>query len=104
VPIDALNGSSQVSINGGEPIGEMVAFLRNTDPASVAGIPGLSLPAGMKQEGLPVGIELDGPTGSDRRFACNRRGVRTGAGFAACADVVIRTLPGTTVPATSAVA
>jgi indoleacetamide hydrolase len=68
VPIDALNGSSQVSINGGEPMDEMVAFLRNTDPASVAGIPGLSLPAGMKQEGLPVGIELDGPTGSDRRL------------------------------------
>jgi Asp-tRNA(Asn)/Glu-tRNA(Gln) amidotransferase A subunit family amidase len=24
--------------------------------------------AGMKQEGLPVAIELDGPTGSDRRL------------------------------------
>ncbi|WP_213765682.1 indoleacetamide hydrolase [Caballeronia sp. dw_19] len=68
VPIDALNGSSQVSINGGEPMDEMAAFLRNTDPASVAGIPGLSLPAGMTHEGLPVGIELDGPTGSDRRL------------------------------------
>ena len=68
VPIDALNGSSQVSINGGEPMDEMAAFLRNTDPASVAGIPGLSLPAGMTPEGLPIGIELDGPTGSDRRL------------------------------------
>jgi Asp-tRNA(Asn)/Glu-tRNA(Gln) amidotransferase A subunit family amidase len=68
VPIDALNGSSQVSVNGGEPIDEMATFLRNTDPASVAGIPGLSLPAGMTQEGLPVGIELDGPIGSDRRL------------------------------------
>jgi mandelamide amidase len=68
VPIDALNGSSQVSINGGEPVDEMAAFLRNTDPASIAGIPGLSLPAGLTQERLPVGIELDGPTGSDRRL------------------------------------
>jgi len=68
VPIDAVNGSSQVSINGGEPMDEMATFLRNTDPASVAGIPGLSLPAGMTQEGLPVGIELDGPVGSDRRL------------------------------------
>jgi Asp-tRNA(Asn)/Glu-tRNA(Gln) amidotransferase A subunit family amidase len=66
--LDALNGSSQVSINGGEPMDEMAAFLRNTDPASVAGIPGLSLLAGMTQESLPVGIELDGPTGSDRRL------------------------------------
>jgi mandelamide amidase len=47
---------------------EMTTFLRNTDPASVAGISGLSLPAGMTQEGLPVGIELDGPIGSDRRL------------------------------------
>ena len=68
VPIDALNGSSQVSINGGELIDEMGAFLRNTDPASVAGIPGLSLPAGLTQAGLPVGIELDGRLGSDRRL------------------------------------
>jgi indoleacetamide hydrolase len=55
-----------VSINGGEPIDEMATFLRDTDPTSVAGIPGLSLPAGIMQEGLPVRIELDGLTGTDR--------------------------------------
>jgi mandelamide amidase len=46
----------------------MDAFLRNTDPASTSGIPGLSLPAGMSAQGLPVGLELDGPLGSDRRL------------------------------------
>lgn len=46
----------------------MSAYLRNTDPASNAGIPGLSLPAGLTGEGLPVGLELDGPLGSDRRL------------------------------------
>lgn len=68
VPIDPLAGSSTVSINGAAPINEMNAFLRNTDPASNAGIPGLSLPAGLSAEGLPVGLELDGPRGSDRRL------------------------------------
>jgi Asp-tRNA(Asn)/Glu-tRNA(Gln) amidotransferase A subunit family amidase len=68
VPIDDLAGSSAVSINGGAPIDEMSAYLRNTDPASNAGIPGLSLPAGLTGEGLPVGLELDGPLGSDRRL------------------------------------
>ncbi|WP_175772664.1 indoleacetamide hydrolase [Paraburkholderia phenazinium] len=68
VPIDDLACSSAVTINGGAPIDEMSAFLRNTDPASNAGIPGLSLPAGMTAEGLPVGLELDGPLGSDRRL------------------------------------
>ncbi|WP_233805243.1 indoleacetamide hydrolase [Paraburkholderia sp. HP33-1] len=68
VPIDDLHGSSTVTIDGGPPIDTMEAFLRNTDPASTSGIPGLSLPAGMSASGLPVGIELDGPLGSDRRL------------------------------------
>ncbi|TDV34356.1 mandelamide amidase [Paraburkholderia caballeronis] len=68
VPIDDLNGSSRVSIDGGAPIDEMDAYLRNTDPASNAGIPGLSLPAGLADGRLPVGLELDGPAGSDRRL------------------------------------
>ncbi|OLL28281.1 amidase [Burkholderia sp. SRS-W-2-2016] len=68
VPIDDLNGSSTVRIDGGPPIDTMEAFLRNTDPASTAGLPGLSLPAGISASGLPVGLELDGPLGSDRRL------------------------------------
>jgi mandelamide amidase len=34
----------------------------------VAGIPGLSLPVGLTSARLPVGIELDGPAGSDDRL------------------------------------
>ncbi|SIT46425.1 Mandelamide hydrolase [Paraburkholderia piptadeniae] len=67
-PLDEVNGSSVVSIDGAPAIDEMTAYLRNTDPASNAGIPGLSLPAGLTRDGLPVGIELDGPLGSDRRL------------------------------------
>jgi Asp-tRNA(Asn)/Glu-tRNA(Gln) amidotransferase A subunit family amidase len=68
VPIDELNGSSTVSIDGAASIDTMEAFLRNTDPASTSGIPGLSLAAGMSASGLPVGLELDGPLGDDRRL------------------------------------
>ncbi len=68
VAIDAVNGSSTVSINGGPPIDEFGAFIRNTDPGSNAGIPGLSVFAGMTTGGLPVGLELDGPVGSDSRL------------------------------------
>jgi mandelamide amidase len=67
-PIDDIHGSSTVSIDGAAPIPTMNAFLRNTDPASTAGIPGLSLAAGMTASGLPVGLELDGPLGEDRRL------------------------------------
>ncbi|WP_321961914.1 indoleacetamide hydrolase [Paraburkholderia sp. J7] len=68
VPIDELNGSSRVSIDGAAPIDELEAYLRNTDPASNAGIPGLALPAGLIDARLPVGLELDGPAGGDRRL------------------------------------
>lgn len=63
--IDAVNGSSTVSINGGPPADEFGSYIRNTDPGSNAGIPGLSVPAGMTASGLPVGLEIDGPLGSD---------------------------------------
>lgn len=46
----------------------LLLFIRNTDPASNAGLPGLSVPAGLAASGLPVGLELDGPPGSDRRL------------------------------------
>lgn len=44
-----------------------VGAIRNTDPGSNAGLPGLQLPGGVgPSTGLPVGLELDGPPGSDR--------------------------------------
>jgi mandelamide amidase len=39
---------------------------RNIAPGSTVGVPGLVLPAGLTTNHLPVGIELDGPSGSDR--------------------------------------
>jgi mandelamide amidase len=68
VAIDAVNGSGKVSINGGALVDTFGSFIRNTDPGSNAGIPGLSLPAGLTAGGLPVGLELDGPLGSDTRL------------------------------------
>jgi indoleacetamide hydrolase len=44
-------------------------FIQNTDPGSNAGVPGLSIPAGLgPTTRLPVGIEIDGPRGSDERL------------------------------------
>ena len=43
-------------------------MIRNTDPGSNAGLPGLSLYAGMTPAGLPVGLEIDGPVGSDAKL------------------------------------
>lgn len=43
-------------------------FIHNTDPDSDAGIPGLSIPGGLGPSGMPVGVEIDGPAGGDRRL------------------------------------
>jgi len=38
---------------------------KEQNPGSNAGLPGLSLYAGLTPGGLPVGLEIDGPVGSD---------------------------------------
>ena len=82
VAIDAVNGSSTVSINGGAPVDEFGTYIRNTDPGSNAGIPGLSVHAGMTAGGLPVGLELDGPVGSDQRLLGIGMGIEALLGLA----------------------
>ena len=68
IPIDTAAGSGKFSIDGGPPLDVFGTFIRNTDPGSNAGIPGLSMPAGLTAGGLPVGLEIDGPVGSDPRL------------------------------------
>lgn len=46
-----------------------MTYIQNTDPGSNAGLPGLQMPMALgAQSKLPVGLELDGPAGSDRRL------------------------------------
>ena len=39
-----------------------------TVPASIAGLPGLSIPAGETKDGLSIGLQLIGPRRSDRNL------------------------------------
>lgn len=44
-------------------------LIRNTEPAASAGLACIQLPVGLgRDSGLPVGLELDAPAGSDRRL------------------------------------
>ena len=65
LPARPIGHDLTVELNG-EQVPTFFTFIRNTDPASNAGTPGLSLPVGLTKDGLPVGMELDGPAGSDR--------------------------------------
>ena len=53
---------------GGTAVPFATAIARNITPGSTLGLPGLVLPCGLTAGGLPVAIELDGPSGGDRRL------------------------------------
>lgn len=80
--IDAVNGSSKISINGGPLVDTFATMIRNSDPGSTAGMPGISLPAGVTASGLPVGLSLDGPIGSDPKLIGIGLAMETVLGFA----------------------
>lgn len=61
-------GDDETTELNGERLPTFPAFIHNTDPGSIAGIPGISVPAGLTPAGLPVGLGLDGPSGSDRHL------------------------------------
>lgn len=67
--MDTAKGSDKLSYTvGGVVQKDKDTFgtcIRNTDPCTNAGIPSLSIPAGLTAAGLPVGMQIDGPLGSD---------------------------------------
>jgi mandelamide amidase len=65
-PIGAGPASSPPAVTiMGREVSQRVAFGRNVSPGSVAGLPGLVLPAGATSEGLPVGVEVNAAPGRD---------------------------------------
>ena len=61
----ALIGEDKTVRLNGRDLPTFEAFTHNTDPTSIAGTPGLSLPIGLTSSGLPIGMEIDGAAGAD---------------------------------------
>jgi len=59
-----IGQEDKIRLNGREM--SQLALANNTIPASAAGLPGISVPMGLSDNGLPMGLELDGPFGRDR--------------------------------------
>src|SRR6185436_6176577 len=57
-PIDPVNGSGTISVDGRPPTDTFTTTIRNMGPGSCAGVPSLSVPAGTTTGGLPVGLDL----------------------------------------------
>jgi mandelamide amidase len=58
------SATDEIEING-KKVSEGLIFIRNTRVTCALGVPGLSIPAGLTSQGLPVGLELDGLAGRD---------------------------------------
>ena len=59
-------GDDETIVLNGENVPTFMTLIRNTDPGSVAGIPGLTMPIGANAAGKPVGLAIDAARGGDR--------------------------------------
>jgi indoleacetamide hydrolase len=66
LPAAKIGEDDFVMLNGA-PAPTLPTYIRNLGPGSAAGLPGLSIPAGMTDAGLPLGIAIDGPEGHDHQ-------------------------------------
>ncbi len=81
LPARPIAGSMETVELNGEQVPTFLSYIHNTDPASIAALPGLSLPVGLTETGLPVGMEIDGPEQSDRRLLAVAKTLESIIGF-----------------------
>jgi mandelamide amidase len=74
-PLPACPIGNDAVLVDGVSVPVFAAYIRNTDPGSNAGVPGVTLPAGLTRDGLPVGLELDGPADCDRHLLAVARAI-----------------------------
>jgi aspartyl-tRNA(Asn)/glutamyl-tRNA(Gln) amidotransferase subunit A len=77
--------SDPFPIEGGAKVDPITMYLNDvfTVPASLAGLPGLSLPGGLSQRGLPLGLQLIGRPFDEETVLRAAQVMETAAGFSA---------------------
>jgi mandelamide amidase len=83
LPARPIEGSLETVELNGSQVPTFPTYIHNTDPASIAALPGISLPVGVTADGMPVGLEIDGPEGSDRALLSLAALLEDIVGFAA---------------------
>jgi mandelamide amidase len=68
LPARPAQGDLETVDLNGEQVPTFPSYIRNTDPASVLGVPAVCFAAPVPDNSLPVGVELNGAGGSDRRI------------------------------------
>ncbi|MUZ66008.1 indoleacetamide hydrolase [Agrobacterium vitis] len=81
-------GQDSSVIHNGSMVNTFKIYVRNVDPSSNAGLPGLSLPVGLTPDRLPVGTEIDGLAGSDHRLLAIGAALEKAINFRSFPDVL----------------
>ncbi|WP_272950825.1 amidase family protein, partial [Agrobacterium vitis] len=81
-------GQDSSVIHNGSMVNTFKIYVRNVDPSSNAGLPGLSLPVGLTPDRLPVGMEIDGLAGSDHRLLAIGAALEKAINFRSFPDVL----------------
>lgn len=69
LPARLIQGSDTMVELNGKQVPTFPTYIRNVDPSSNAGIPGLSIPINpANEDSLPVGMEIESLAGQDRRL------------------------------------
>ena len=68
LPAQPIEGSDDYVWVNGTQVPTFLSFIHNAAPGSTAGIPGITIPFATTEDGLPLGLGLDGPAGSDRHL------------------------------------
>jgi hypothetical protein len=99
LPAAPIGDDEKTKLNG-QDVPTFPTFIRNADPGSNAGIPGITIPIARTQAGLPIGLGLDGPGRQRPQIAfdraCTGEALRPAAGTVArrqtnaqCADIYL---------------
>jgi mandelamide amidase len=67
IAVDGDTEADEIEIDGTQ-VNKGLCFMRNTHVTAALAAPGLSIPAGLTRQGLPVGLELDGLNGKDEEL------------------------------------
>ena len=65
LPARPITGSDETVELNGEQVPTFPTYIRNTEQATIIGMPSISLPAGNTSDGLPVGLCLEAAPGAD---------------------------------------
>jgi len=65
LPAPLIGEDEELEIRG-QKLSILDVFPRNVAVSNCGSLPGLVVPAGITKEGLPIGVEFDGPAGGDR--------------------------------------